>query len=133
MSVEPLIPAWVRSSSRLLASDHGRDLFSLVTLTPCEGEQLIDPRQHRALLRCAHHSHAATSREIEETLVSQDVEGADHRVLVDAEDRCKVDGPRHSLSWSRLTVRDGPTDLGSHHVVERDRVVLVHAAHWHGT
>ena len=123
----------VRCSSRLLPGDDGRHLFPLVPLAPREFEQLINARQQRAPLGRAYDANTPTAREVEEPFVAQDVERPYHRVLVDAEYRREVDGSGHPLSWSRLTISDGPPKLGSHYVVEGDRVVLAHSSHSHGT
>ncbi len=86
------------------------ELAALVSLLPCELEQLRRFRQDHALLRGPGDGDAAPTPELEEAFGAQDTQGAEDGVRVHAEDRCEITGGRKSLAWPCLAFGDRPAD-----------------------
>ena len=90
---------FVRDHSGDLVDDL-RQLVLSDSSCPRETHELPSPRQHEAAIWRAAHGHATAALELQHPLVAQLVEGAQHRVGVDAEDRGEVPGRRQALTRS---------------------------------
>jgi hypothetical protein len=102
------------------------DFVATVSLRSSKHEQLFNARQHCTALWRANNTNPTASREIEQPLVTKNVQGTNHGVLVHAENGCQVDRWRKSFTLSRFTLGDGPSDLRGNLVVESNRLSLVY-------
>ena len=85
-----------------------------------EFEELPRLLDDRALTRRARDRHTTASAELEQALVAENAQGTQHGVGVDAEHGGQVLGGWQAIARDRLALRDGPSDLRRHLVVERD-------------
>jgi hypothetical protein len=102
--------------------DDLRQLVLSDSSCPREAHELLCPRQHEAAIGRAAHGHATAALELQHSLVTQLVEGAQHRVGVDAEDSREVPRRREALTGLGFTVGNRPPDLASDLFVERGLV-----------
>jgi hypothetical protein len=98
--------------------DHVDDLVTLVALAPGEVNQVPDPTENGAFLRCPGNGHASTPSEIEESLVSQDVKCPNDSVLVDPENGGEVFGEREAITGASFPLSDGSSNLGRYLIVK---------------
>jgi hypothetical protein len=87
-----------------------------------ELHQQSDLTQDSALLRRSCDCYPATSAELDETFISENVHGPKDRVLVHSENGGDVFGQRQAITGSGLSFGDGATDLGCDLIVEQNRV-----------
>src|ERR1700722_18216889 len=113
--------------------DHFDDLPAPVALVSSELDEGSNVFEHRALLGSAGHGDASTTTELEQPFVTKKVHRSQHRVLVHAQHGCDVLYQGEPIPWSGFSVRDRPTDLGCHLVVEGERLGPVDAYRNHGT
>ena len=113
--------------------DHFYDLPAPVALVSSELDEGSNLFEHRALLGSAGHGDASTTTELEQPFVTKKVHRSQHRVLVHAQHGCDVLYQREPFPWSCFSVRDRPTDLGRHLVVEGERIGPVDVYQKHGT
>lgn len=96
-----------------------------IPLCPGKVEQFIDAGHHRPALGRSNYSNATPSREVEQSLVAEDMQCTDHGVLVHAEYRRQVYCRGETFALSSLAVSDRPTNLGGHLIVQCDRFIFV--------
>jgi hypothetical protein len=78
-----------------------------------------------ALLRSPSHGDPVTTAKLEETLVTEEMKGAEHGVFVHAQHRSEVFCERQPVAGSSLTLCDRTPDLGRHLFGERQRIAAV--------
>jgi len=98
-----------------------------------EPDQVPGLGKDRAALGCPGDRDAPAAAELQQALVPEQVQGAEHGVLVHAEHRGQVLGQREPLARSGLAVRDGPPDPGRDLLVQRERIGAVDVDIQHGT
>src|SRR5665213_3350245 len=99
--------------------DHRDDLLSVVTVCPREVHQLCDACQDDRLVEGTTYANPAPSRQFEQTLVTQNMESTDDRVLVDVQDLCEIDRRGKPLAGANLAFGDRSTNLRDHLIVEQ--------------
>ena len=109
------------------------DLLTSVALESTELDQLADTLHDDTMLRSPCHRDAAATLEVEETFLTEEMQGPQHGVLVHAEDGCHVFGQRKALSGSSFSLGDGPADFGRHLIMKRRRLCSVDLDIKHGT
>jgi hypothetical protein len=119
-----------RSSLRL---DYRYYFVAAVTLLPGEIQEFADAYEHGTLLRSSDHSHTATSGEIQQTFVAQDVQRSYDRVFIHAQYVGKVNGWREAFTRGSLTVSNRSAYLGGHLTVEGSRFILIDLWSSHST
>lgn len=100
-------------------------LVAAKTLSARECQKLVDLEEYCASLWCANYTDAATSSEVEQPFLPQDMERSDHGVLVDPHDGSDIDGRREAFTRRRFSVGDGAADLGGYLLVQGQRLALV--------
>ena len=118
-------------SSQYLRLDNGNYLVATVSLIASKVHEFIYSCLENALSGRCHDANTASSCEVQEALVSQNVEGSNNGVLVYPDDFGEIDCGRQTLSRLRFTVGDGPTNLGRDLFVQGDRLVLVDFVDFH--
>jgi len=98
-----------------------------------EVDQFLSLRNHDAALRRADDSDAAATPELEQPFVPEQVQRAQHCVLVHAKDRCEVLGQRQPFSWAGFAIGYRTPDLRCNLVVQWDRSRPVNVDIQHGT
>jgi hypothetical protein len=81
------------------------DLLTSVALESTELDQLADTLHDDTLLRSPCHRDAAATLEVEETFLTEEMQGPQHGVLVHAEDACHVFGQWEPLSGPPILPR----------------------------
>jgi hypothetical protein len=116
-----------------LRLDYRNYLVAAVTLLPGEVQEFADAYEHGTLLRSSDHSHTATSGEIQQTFIAQDVQRSYDRVLIHAQYVGQVNSWREAFTRGSLTVGNRSAYLGGHLTVERVRPVLIDLWSSHST
>jgi hypothetical protein len=114
------------------ALDHPDEILPAVPLASSEVDEFPDLTEHGTPLGCTRHRDPATTGEIEQTLVSEDVHGTQNCVLVHPQDSSDVLHQGQTFSGSRFAFGNGPADLGRHLVVEGNRFGSVDIDREHG-
>jgi hypothetical protein len=105
--------------------DYRHYFVAAVTLLSGEVQEFANAYQHGTLLRSSHHSHTATSGEIQQTFIAQNVQRSYHGVLIHAQYVGQVNSWRETFTRGSLTVGNRSAYLGGHLAVERNRPVLI--------
>ncbi len=82
-------------------------------MTPCEVDEVSRSIDDCALFGCPDHGDAAAAAELEQALVAEGAESAEHGVGVHAEHCCEVFGGWEPFAGLGLAVCDRATDLSS--------------------
>ncbi len=101
-------------------------VFASVPVEASELQKLAYLFDDGAIGDRAGHGDAPAAPKIQKSFVSQDAQGTEHCVGVDAQHRGQVLGGWQSLSRRRFTRRDGMADFGGHLIVQRDAFGAVH-------
>lgn len=91
----------------------------------CELHELASAIDHRPPVGRSGDRDAPPPPELEQPLVAQGSQSAQHRVLVDPGDRREVLGRRQAVTGAGLATCDGPADLRRHLLVELEGVLSV--------
>src|SRR5262249_9266114 len=94
------------------------ELVPLVAVVPGKVEQLTGVAMNGALLGSAADGDAPAAAELEQALLAELPERAQHGVAVDPEDGREVACRRKPLARPGLAVGDCPADLGRHLLVQ---------------
>jgi len=78
-------------------------------------------------LRGTHDAHRATSSEIEDAFITQDVQRTYDSILVHPEYRREVNRRWQSLAWSDFAVHDCASNLCDHLIVQSTRFRAINA------
>jgi hypothetical protein len=97
-------------------------LVSSIPLMAGEGKELPGSDDDRSPFRCAGNRHSSSTAELQKPFISEQPEGPEDGIGVDAQDGGQVSGRRHAFTRSSLTVGDGASDLSGHLIVESQRV-----------
>src|ERR1700722_12395723 len=108
-------PSGLRSGQ---AAEDLHQLLLAVAVEAGELEQLAGAFNDRPLFGRTGHRDATPAPELEETLVSQDAQRAQHRVAVDPQHGSEVAGRWEPVAGAGLARRNGPANLGRHLVVQ---------------
>lgn len=100
----------IESSNEALI-DHRGDLLASQSLRAGEGNQFVDLRPEGTAVDGPHDADASTSRELHQTLIAQDVQSLDDRVLVHAQFRGEVNNGRKAFTRVNLALRDRASNL----------------------
>ena len=103
-----------------------------IALPARELEQVFHPRQDGSVLRRADHGDPPAAAELQQSFVSEDVQGPQHGVLVHPEHGSDVLGEGQAVSGASLAVGDGAPDLRGNLVVQRERSRPVEVDIQHG-
>jgi hypothetical protein len=93
-------------------------VFLPVAIEPGELEELLRSLDHRTALGTARHRHPPPPPELEQTLVAEQPESAQHRVGIDLEDGGQVLGRRESFPRAGLPRRNGAAQFRCDLVME---------------
>jgi hypothetical protein len=112
--------------------DHRDDILSAVAPMSSELDQFSYSFDHRTLVRRSRHRDSSPPRELQQTLVPENVHGTKHGVLVHAEYGGNIFDHWETLAWSGFTFGNRSTDLGGDLIVEWDRLCAVDVDFQHG-
>lgn len=116
---------WPDEPSLLDGQNHGGQFLFAISVLASECNELIDLPDKRSALRGPDDPHATTSREVEQSFISKDVQSSNHRVLVHAEHPSQVDSRREAFTLSRFAIGDGAPNFHGHLFVKKDRLISV--------
>jgi hypothetical protein len=140
LSIEPLGATQPQKPSASTAPwcsrktfNHLDHLVAPISLEATELDQLADALHHDTLLRSSCDSDSPASLKVEQSLVAEDVQSTQHRVLVDPENRRHIPGQWQALSRTSLAIGDGPANLSRHLIMERRCLGAVDLDIKHGT
>jgi hypothetical protein len=103
--------------------DHRYNFLTPIPLRSGKVDQLPDPGNDSASLRCPGDGHTSAALEVEDALVSKCPERPEDGIRVNAEHGGDVSGGRKALAGSQLTLGDVPPDLRRHLLMQRDGLV----------
>jgi hypothetical protein len=104
-------------------ADQLDEVVLAVSLSSRELDQFVGLGEHGAFGSCvAGDVDAATASELQQALVAEQSEGAQHGVGIHPQDRREIAGWGQSFAGARLSVGDRPADLPGDLVVEQSRV-----------
>jgi hypothetical protein len=91
-------------------------------VVPSEVNEILNALEHCTALRSAGDSDSSSTAELKKAFVSQEAEGSQHRIGVDAEDCGQVPRWGHALAGGCFSFSDGAPNLCGHLFVESQRV-----------
>ncbi len=100
-------------------SQHGHQFIAAETVVASEQEQCLGLSHHNSPLGLSDHGNASSSPELQEPLVSQDAQGSQNGVRMDAEYRGHVLGRRQALTRTHVPGGNVAPDLGGNPIVQR--------------
>ena len=105
---------------------HRQEFLSSVTLRPGELEKLLQSGNNCSTLWRTRNDDGSTSAQLQEPLVSEDTQGPQNGIGVDAKDGSEIPGLRNPISGVGFAISDGAADLGGDLIVERHGIGSVH-------
>lgn len=108
--------------------EEGKKLVAPVSMGPGKREEFLGLGDNRTLLKCSGNDDGPSSTHFEQALISKQPKRAQHGIGVDSEDRREVLGLGYPVSRTRFSVRDRPSNLGRHLIVEQCLVATIHLA-----
>ena len=113
--------------------NHRDDVARLVTEPTRVLQHLSDACEYGTFLCRSHDADAPTASEVEDALIPEDMERANHGVLVDAKDGREVHCGRQSIPWCSLALRNRTPNLSCDLEVEGSWPIPVECDANHGT
>src|SRR5262249_17670823 len=107
------------------AFDDLDELFTPVAVLASQPQQIPGLGQQGAALRGAGHGDAAAAAELQQSLVAQQPQRAQHGVAVHPEHGRQVAGGGQPLTGRGLPLGDGAADLGGYLLVQRGRITVI--------
>jgi len=100
------------------AFDDLDDLLAPESVVPGEVEEIPGAGEDGAALGGARHGDAASAAELQQAFVSEEVQGAQDGIFVDAQYRGEILSQGQALAGVCLAVGDGAADLRGHLIVQ---------------
>ena len=107
--------------------DEGHEFIASKTLFAGVSHELSCACKNEALLQRTGHGDSSATLKLEDAFLTKLMKGSKHGVGVDAEFRREILRWRQAIPGARLTIGDGPSDLGSHLMVKSRLIGAVDA------